>query len=144
MADMQRVRETPAEMPAADYFQAKISQGWKLVAMEWERPLEKPQPARTEAFEEVPFGLQVANDCEHLRENPNEKSALIFMMQMIVRDEPLTRIADALNEGGYRNRDGHLWTAGQVFDMLPRLVDVGPRIFTNSEYIARRQSPARV
>jgi len=67
----------------------------------------------------------------------------MFMMEMIVKDEPLTKISDELNQRGYRNRDGNAWTPGQVFDMLPRLVDVGPRIFTNNEYIARKHSPAR-
>lgn len=144
MADMERVREFLSGAPAAEYFQQKLAQGWNPVSVDWERPVEKPQPIQIEdAEEEVPFGLQISDDCRHLKENSNEKNALMFMMEMIVKDEPLTRISDELNQHGYRNRDGDIWTPGQVFDLLPRLVDVGPRIFNNNEYIARRHSPAR-
>lgn len=143
MKKFERVRESPPSVPAPDYFQGKIAQGWKLISIEWEKPVETPQVQETEAIEPVPFGLQIADDCQHLKENSNEKHALLFMMEMIVKDEPLSKIADELNRGGYRNREGNLWSPGQVFDMLPRLVDVGPRIFTNGEYIARKRAQVR-
>lgn len=143
MAEMERVREFVSGAPSADYFQQKLAQGWKLVSVDWERPAKKPLPVQMEEIEAVPFGLQIADDCQHLKENSNEKSALTFMMEMIVRDQPLTKISEELNQRGFRNRDGNAWTPGQVFDLLPRLVDVGPRIFDNSEYIARKHSPGR-
>ena len=143
MKNVERVRESLPGVPAPEYFQSKIAQGWKPVSIEWERPVESSGPTVAEAVEQIPFGLQIADDCQHLKENLNEKHALMFMMEMIVKDEPLSKIADELNRGGYRNRDGNPWTPGQVFDMLPRLIDVGPRIFTNSEYIARKHGQTR-
>lgn len=142
MANVERIRDFLSGAPAAEYFEQKLAQGWRLVSVDWERPVDKPKPVERESTEEVPFGLQIADDCEHLKENSNEKSALVFMMEMIVKDEPLTKISDELNRHGYRNRDDKVWTPGQVFDLLPRLVDVGPRIFNSSEYIARKQSHA--
>ena len=136
---LERVREPMPDVPASGYFEDRLAKGWKLLSIEWEKPIE----AASEGFEPVPFGLQIADDCQHLQENTNEKQALMFMMEMIVKDEPLSKIADELNRGGHRNRAGSLWTPGQVFDMLPRLIDVGPRIFTNGDYIARKHSEVR-
>jgi len=98
-----------------------------------------------DALEDAPYGLQVADDCQHLKENSKEKSALMLMMELIVKDEPLSKVADELNRRGYQNRDGHAWTPGQVFDLLPRLIEAGPRILTNGDYIARKHSkPVRI
>ena len=130
-------------VPSAKYFEDKIAKGWKLLSIEWEKPVEASEADGPAATEPIPFGLEVADDCQHLKENANEKQALMFMMEMIVKDEPLSKIADELNRSGRRNRAGNLWTPGQVFDMLPRLIDVGPRIFTNREYIARKHSEVR-
>lgn len=143
MKNVERVRESLPGVPAPEYFQSKIAQGWKPVSIEWERAVETADAPGVEAIEPIPFGLQIADDCQHLKENSNEKHALMFMMERIVKDEPLSKIADELNRGGYRNRDGNPWTPGQVFDMLPRLIDVGPGIFTNREYIARKHGQTR-
>jgi hypothetical protein len=141
MAKVERVREFLPAAPAAEYFQRKIEQGWKLVSIDWERELEAGLPPAAEpAAEEVPFGLEVSDDCKHLKENPGEKNALMLMMELIVKDEPISHVAEELNRRGYRNRDGQSWTSGQVFDLLPRLIEAGPRILTNSEYVARKHS----
>lgn len=141
MAKIERVREFLPAAPAADYFQRKIEQGWKLVSIDWEREVDATLPGTVQpTAEEVPFGLQVDDDCRHLKENPSEKSALMLMMELIVKDEPISRVAEELNRRGYRNRDGRSWTAGQVFDLLPRLIEAGPCILTNSEYVARKHS----
>src|ERR1700738_2946541 len=109
VAKVERVREFPPAAPAAEYFQRKIEQGWKLVSIDWEREVDTALPPAVEPPEEVPFGLQVADDCMHLKENPGEKSALMLMMELIVKDEPVSRVADELNRRGYRNRDGRSW-----------------------------------
>jgi Recombinase len=64
----------------------------------------------------------------------------MLMLELVVKDESLSGVAEELNRRGYRNREGQAWTAGQVFDLLPRLIDTGPRILTNGEYIARKHS----
>jgi hypothetical protein len=140
MAKVERVREFLPAAPAAEYFQRKIEQGWKLVSIDWEREVDAASPPAVEPIEEPPFGLEVADDCTHLKENSGEKKALMLMMELIVKDEPISQVAEELNRRGYRNRDGRSWTAGQVFDLLPRLIEAGPRILTNSEYVARKHS----
>ena len=137
MSKLQRVREVPSVPLTEDYVSRKANEGWKLTAVEWEREVEEPagQPGPLE--EEVPYGLRVAADCSHLEENASEKQALILMMDLIVQDAPLSLVAEELNRKGFRTRAGANWTPGSVFDMLPRLIQVGPRIFSSTEWSAR-------
>ena len=134
MSRLQRVREVPSGPLSAEYMSQKAQEGWKLTAVEWEREIEDPQGLLTE---EVPYGMRVAADCGHLEENTGEKQALILMMDLIVQDAPLSLVAEELNRKGYRTRSGANWTPGSVFDMLPRLIQVGPRIFSSTEWTAR-------
>jgi len=134
MAKLERVREAVSGPLAADHIDKKASQGWKLTALEWERQVEEPAGALSE---EVPFGLRVSADCSRLEENAAEKQALILMMDLIVQDAPLSLVAEELNRKGLRTRSGANWTPGSVFDMLPRLIQVGPRIFSSTEWTAR-------
>jgi hypothetical protein len=105
--------------------------------LEWEREVEEPAGQPGPLSEEVPYGLRVSADCSHLEENASEKQALIQMMDLIVQDAPLSLVAEELNRKGFRTRAGANWTPGSVFDMLPRLIQVGPRIFSSTEWSAR-------
>ena len=134
MAKLQRVREVPTGPLSQEYVNQKAKEGWKLTAVEWEREVEEPAGALSE---EVPYGLRVSADCSHLEENAGEKQALILMMDLIVQDAPLSLVAEELNRKGFRTRNGANWTPGSVFDMLPRLIQVGPRIFSSTEWTAR-------
>lgn len=132
-----RVRELVAGLPGPDYLRDKMEKGWRLVALEWEREADDSgQPPR----EEVPFGLKVADDCLHLEEDPAERQALRLMLDLIVDDEiPLSRVSSELNEKGYRTRSGSKWTQAAVFDMLPRLIESAPRIFSTDEWALRKR-----
>jgi len=134
MSRLQRVREVPSVPLTQDYVSQKVNEGWKLTAVEWEREVEEPAGALNE---DVPYGLRVSADCTHLEENAPEKQALILMMDLIVQDAPLSLVAEELNRKGFRTRAGANWTPGSVFDMLPRLIQVGPRIFSSTEWTAR-------
>jgi len=134
MSKLQREREVPSGPLSPEYLSQKASQGWKLTAIEWEREVEDSAQTLTE---EVPYGLRVSADCSHLEENAAEKQALILMMDLIVQDAPLSLVAEELNRRGLRTRAGANWTPGSVFDMLPRLIQVGPRIFSSTEWTAR-------
>lgn len=113
-------------------------QGWTLVALEWERSApEEKIPERMEA----PFGLQVEGD--GLQEDPQETEALIAMLELLVEEGPYWRIAEELNRLGHRTRRGAKWSPVSVFEMLPRLIEVAPRIFSSGEWRRRRQAPAR-
>ena len=120
-----------------DYLSQKTKEGWKLTALEWEREIEDSAGQPGPLTEEVPYGLRVSADCSHLEENTAEKQALILMMDLIVQDAPLSLVAEELNRKGFRTRAGANWTPGSVFDMLPRLIQVGPRLFSSTEWTAR-------
>jgi hypothetical protein len=70
---------------------------------------------------------------------------LTQMMDLIVQDFPFSNIASDLNEKGFRTREGKLWSQISVFNMIPRLIEVGPDLFSSAEWTARRAKlfPAR-
>jgi hypothetical protein len=128
----ERVREILQQPLTSAYLDEKERQGWRAVAVEWERP--KSQAAEGRMVTEVPYGLQIAQDCLHLEENPHEVEALTLMLDMIVVDEPLRRVAEELNRRGFRTRRGSEWTQTAIFDLLPRLVQSAPEIFGTAQW----------
>jgi len=144
MAKVERIRELVRDVVGPEYFREKTEAGWRLVAVEWQREIEGG-PEEPHAFiEDVPFGLRVSADCQHLEENPPEKEILVTMMDLIVQDNPLSKVADEMNQRGFRTRQGGRWAPVTVFNMLPRLIEVGPRIFSSEEWSARRQRLLKV
>ena len=144
MPKLERVREILTTMPTPDYWIRKAEAGWKLVAVEWAREVEAVEPQAGPSAEEVPFGLQVAEDCLHLVENPIEKQILMLMMELIVDDRPLSHVANELNRRGFRTRHGSAWGPDSVFDLLPRLIEVAPRISASQDWVARRRTLRRL
>ncbi|MEI9975497.1 MAG: hypothetical protein WDO73_27570 [Ignavibacteriota bacterium] len=145
MAKNVHIREPLTGSPTLEYLNERMSAGWKLVALEWEKPAEQETPAALEqAVEEIPYGLQVSAYCLRLVENPAERQIIILALDMIVEDCPLSRVADELNLRGHRTRDGQTWTPGALFNLLPRMIEVGPRLFVSEEWAHRRQRLPRV
>ncbi|MGC9969603.1 MAG: recombinase family protein [Bryobacteraceae bacterium] len=142
MSKRERVREMLSGPLTPEYLQRRAEQGWSLIgiSLEWEREIETDHPRDETASlrEEVPYGLRVAPDGLHLEENAAEKETLVRMMDLIVEDHSLSRVAEELNRKAFRTRQGALWTASAVFNMIPRLVEVGPRIFSSEEWVALR------
>ena len=136
MAKVVRYRQPVTGAPNDAELSARAREGWKLVALEWERDAD-PSPGEPPSVE-VPFGLRVAQDCRHLEEDPLEMEVLNMGMELIISECPFTRIADELNRKGHRTRDGAEWTPVLVFNLLPRLIEVGPRIFPTNEWAERR------
>ena len=134
----ERIREEVKGLADPEYFQQKMDDGWMLVAVEWEREAAGEGGEGRLLMEEVPYGLQVADDCLHLKDNPDEMRVLTLMMELIVQDCSISRVADELNKQGSRTRRGAKWSPVSVFNMLPRLIEVGPRIFTSEEWAAKR------
>jgi hypothetical protein len=144
MAKIERIRQDVPGAFGPEELAKKAGQGWKLVAVEWEREVPDEQAA-AHAAEEVPFGLQVvADDPPHLAENPTEREVLFLMMEFTIQDGPYSVIAEELNRRGYRTRQGTAWTPVSVFQMLPRLIEVGPRIFATEEWQQRRARLGKV
>ncbi|HKF04106.1 MAG TPA: recombinase family protein [Candidatus Sulfotelmatobacter sp.] len=111
--------------------------GWKLVAVEWEREVETTEASLPG---DVPFGLRIAADNKNLEEDPFEREILVELMELLVQEGSYARVADEINRRGYRTRQGTAWSPVSVFEMLPRLIEVGPYLFRSSEWSKRRQS----
>ena len=142
MAESERIRESLQAPLDATYMKQREQAGWKLVAVEWERaaaaiPAPPAEPAPS--LEDAPFGLRVAGDCEHLEQNPAEMQFLLSMMELIIQDISLVKVAEELNRKGFRTRKGAEWGPVAVFNMLPRLIELTPQIFNNEEWLERRK-----
>ena len=136
MANVERVREAVSDLPSAEQIGRRQREGWKLVAVEWER---EAQAGRTAAWPkaDVPYGLRIADDCAHLEAEPTEREALALMLELIGLDQTLTEIAAELNRRGFRTRGGLPWSQVAVFNLLPRLIDAAPEIWRATSPLAR-------
>ena len=94
--------------------------------------------------EEIPYGLRISDDCQRLEIEPAENQTLLTMMEMLVQDFSFSTIASDLNEKGFRTRAGGRWTPVAIFEMIPRLIEVGPRLFSTAEWEKRREKFARM
>lgn len=139
MAKVERVRQVLSNPFGAEELRNQTEQGWKVVAIEWEREIAEELPKVPPPEEEPPFGLQVSKETEQLEVNPTEREALFLMMELTVQEGPYSRIAEELNRRGFRTRHGRKWSPVSVFQMLPRLIEVGPRIFSTTEWQERRR-----
>jgi hypothetical protein len=136
MDETEHVRELVTGELTQEYLRLKAAAGWKLVAVEWVRDTSRKGEAKTR--EEVPYGLQVSDDCRHLEENTSERQAMLLMLELIVQDTRLSEVAESLNRQGFRTRAGARWNAADVFDLLPRLIEVGAGAFSTKDWANRR------
>lgn len=138
MDGMERKRDVLSGPITGDYLDMRVQGGWRPVAVEWERAAQSaPSPAPFR--EEVPYGLRVSDDCFHLEENPAEMEILSSMMELMIQDISLTRVAEELARRRLPTRDGSPWNAATVFRLLPRVIDVAPRIFSSQDWELRRK-----
>lgn len=142
MPNTERVRDSVSVLPGLDYFSQRLQAGWSLVALEWERRTEGAQPLPAgEArgwSEEIPYGLRVSDDCTRLVESPPEMETVVLALDRIVDDCPLSQVAEELNRRGYRTRESSAWTPGALFQLLPRMIQMGPRLFGSEQWQTRR------
>jgi len=145
MAKLERIREAVRGPLDTEYIRKREAEGWRLMAIEWEvewaRESAAGAPPATEEvrLDEPPFGLEVAGDCERLQQNPAEMDFLLSMMELIIQDISLSKVAEELNRKGFRTRKGTEWGPVAIFNMLPRLIELTPRIFASAEWIERRK-----
>lgn len=144
MPDAEHIREAVKGPVDLSYIRERQAQGWRLVGLEWEAaPSSVEQGAASRsmeiAFDEPPFGTRVIADAQKLEENPSEMEFLLSMMELIIQDISLTKVAEELNRRGFRTRRGVDWGPVAVFNMLPRLIELTPRIFASAEWIERRK-----
>jgi len=140
MPRTERIRQSASGHLKWDEIQRLQNEGWRLIAAEWERDVPESEPAKpARDHEDPPYGLRVATDSPTLVEDPTENEALLAMMELIIQDGPYSFIAEEMNRRGYRTREGSKWTPVSVFEMLPRLIDAGPRILSSENWQRRRQ-----
>ncbi len=145
MAYVERIRDMIAQPLLEEIVRQRVAAGWHLVSVEWRRTLPESEMPSEGAFpEDIPYGLRISEDCKGLELDPNEQQALLQMMEMLVQDFSFSSIASDLNEKGFRTRDGKRWSPVGIFNMIPRLIDVGPRLFSTEEWEVRRQKFARM
>lgn len=138
----QHMREILSGPLTAADLERKAAEGWKPAAVIWAREVPSGpsagEPPLADITQPVPFGLKIAEDCASLEQDMQEREALLLMLEMIIQDKSLSVIAEELNQRGFRTRLNSKWTPGSVFDMLPRLIEVGPRVFSTEEWVVRR------
>ena len=126
-------REGDSAAEADRILQQRRADGWQLIAVEWQR--EVPPGESPEApLVEVPYGLMVAEDGVHLTIAEKEQDAMTLMLDLLVADKPMQEVADTLNAKGFGTRGGRPFTQVDVFEMVPRLVEVAPEIFTSATW----------
>jgi hypothetical protein len=139
MAQKERIRETLGGLPTLEHLVERVESGWKLSAIEWEREAAStPEAVPERVIEEIPYGLRVADDCSGLVESQSERQIIVTSLDMIVDDCPLSEVAAELNRRGHTTREGKPWTPSALFTLLPRMIQVGPRVFSSEEWSHRR------
>jgi hypothetical protein len=140
MAYFERVRDLISEPVSPEVIQRRAEAGWQMVAIEWRRELPDAESSTSADFDEdIPYGLRVSDDCMRLEADPVEHQVLMLIMEGVAMDSSYAEIAANLNEKGFRMRNGQPWNRVAVFGMIPRLIDVGPRFFSSTEWIERSQ-----
>jgi Recombinase len=130
MTEYERWREPLSALPGPDSWKLREKEGWRLVAIEWERPERLPEVDERP----IPYGLRISADCRHLEVDPTEKEAMSLIVALIAGDRPLSRIADELNRRGFRTRAGTDWTQLKIFQLLPRIIEFGPEILAEKDW----------
>ena len=144
MPRKERIREAVTSLANPNYLTERAAAGWRLAAIEWERDVAEQDLQPPAWSEEIPYGMQVSEDGTRLIENPSETEIVILALDMIVEDCPLSQVSSEMNRRGYRMRDGTPWTPTVLFTMLPRMIQVGPRVFSSEQWMSRRQKLPRV
>ena len=139
MAYFERMRDAISGEFSLQVIQERAAAGWQMVSIEWRRELPDSETPSDGAYNEaIPYGLRISDDCRRLEVDPQENQVLLLMMELLGQDFSYSSIVSDLNEKGYRTRAGKPWTRIDVFNMMPRLIEVGPRLFRSDEWEQRR------
>jgi hypothetical protein len=140
MAYFERIRDVISGPFSPEVIQERAAAGWQMVSIEWRRELPDREAPTEGAFrEEIPYGLRISDDCMRLEVDATENQALMLMMDLLGQDFSYSSIVSDLNEKGFRMRDGRPWNRVAVFNMMPRLIEVGPRLFASEVWKSRQE-----
>jgi hypothetical protein len=145
MAHYERIRDVISGPFSPDVLRQRTAAGWQLVGIEWRRELPDSETPSEGAYgEDVPYGLRISEDGLRLEVHPRENQVLMLMMELLGQDFSYSAIVSDLNEKGFRMRDGRPWSRVAVFNMMPRLIEVGPRLFGSEEWKAWQENSSRL
>ena len=135
MPNFERIRDIVTGPFSLEVLQQRTAAGWQMHSIEWRRELPDSETPSDGAFaEDIPFGLRISQDGLRLEVEPSENRALMLMMELLGQDFSYSSIVSDLNEKGFRMRDGRPWNRVAVFNMMPRLIEAGPRLFSSEEW----------
>ena len=153
MANPERIREACNGSLDPQYLRERHEAGWRLVGVEWEReapvarsakpeiaPADSVAALRAAIAQETPFGARVVPEGSLYEEDPDEMQFLFAVMELIIQDISITKVAEELNRRGFQTRSGNAWGPVAIFNLLPRLVELTPRIFRSEEWVERRKN----
>jgi hypothetical protein len=144
MAYFERIRDVISGQFSPAIVQQRTAAGWQMVSIEWRRELPDHEAPTEGAYnEDIPYGLRISDDCQRLEVNPTENQAMMLMMELLGQDFSYSSIVSDLNEKGFRMRDGKPWNRVAVFNMMPRLIEAGPRMFSSEQWKRLRQGLSR-
>jgi hypothetical protein len=144
MAHFERIRDVISGPFSPEIINQRTGAGWQMVSIEWRRELPDREGPTEGAFgEDIPYGLRISDDCQRLEVHPEENRALMQMMELLGQDFSYSSMVSDLNEKGFRMRDGRPWNRVAVFNMMPRLIEVGPRLFSSEEWKRLQQGLSR-
>ena len=144
MAYFERIRDVISGQFSPEVVTQRTAAGWQMVSIEWRRELPDHEAPTEGAYnEDIPYGLRISDDCQRLEVNPRENQAMMLMMELLGQDFSYSSIVSDLNEKGFRMRDGKPWNRIAVFNMMPRLIEAGPRMFSSEQWKRLRQGLSR-
>ncbi|MBB5056711.1 hypothetical protein HDF16_001396 [Granulicella aggregans] len=143
MSHFERIRDVISGPFSPGIIDQRLASGWQLLSIEWRRELPAMEAPPTGAFaDDIPYGLRISDDCTRLEIDPTENQVMKQMMDLLAQDFPYSSIVSDLNEKGFRTRDGSLWTRVAVFNMMPRLIEAGPRLLSDDDWRRRHATAA--
>ena len=144
MAYFERIRDVISGPFSPEVIRQRTAAGWQMVSIEWRRERPANEAPVEGAFgEDIPYGLRISDDCQRLEVDPGENQVLMLMMDLLGQDFSYSSIVSDLNEKGFRMRDGKPWNRVAVFNMMPRLIEAGPRMFSSEEWKIRQERLSR-
>jgi hypothetical protein len=137
MPNFERIRDVVTGPFSLEILQRRSAAGWQMHSIEWRRELPDSESPSEGAFaEDIPYGLRISEDGLRLEVDPTENRALMLMMDLLGQDFSYSSIVSDLNEKGFRTRSGRPWTRVAIFNMMPRLIEAGPRLFASEAWKA--------
>ena len=144
MAYFERIRDVVSGPLSPEVMRQRMASGWQMVSIEWRRELPDSETPTEGAYnEDIPYGLRISEDCLRLEVDPTENQAMMLMMELLGQDFSYSSIVSDLNEKGFRMRDGKPWNRVAVFNMMPRLIEAGPRMFSSDAWRRLQKGLAR-